>query len=148
MAWNQERDAKSTIAAASNATRLRKSMTDAEKRLWNALRYELDLPTGVHFRRQFAIGNYIVDFACLQYRLIIEVDGPIHNELNQVQCDDVREEFLKQEGFAILRFTNKEVLMRRPAVLNSVIAALAITTPIRRLTPTPSPQGGRLEITT
>ncbi len=146
MAWNQERGAKSTKAAASNATLLRKSMTDAEKRLWNGLRYELDLPTGVHFRRQFAIGNYIVDFACMQHRLIIEVDGPIHDALNQAVRDEVRDKFLKQEGFTVLRLTNEEVLVRRPAVLNSIVASLAITTPIRRLAPTPSPQRGRLEI--
>ncbi len=145
MAWNQERGAKSTKAAASNATLLRKSMTDAEKCLWNGLRYELDLPNGVHFRRQFAIGNYIVDFACMQYRLIIEVDGPIHDASKQALRDEVRSEFLKQEGFTVLRFTNEEVLLRRPVVLNSVAAALVTTTPIRRRAPTPSPQGGRPE---
>jgi very-short-patch-repair endonuclease len=145
MAWNRERESKSSAAAATSALRLRKTMTDAEKRLWNDLRYRLDLPDGVHFRRQYAIGNYVVDFTCLQCCLIIEVDGPIHDEQDQVQRDKVRDEFLKQKGFAVLRFTNDDVLLRRPKVLNSIAAALAVTTPIRRLAPTLSPQGGRLE---
>lgn len=145
MAWNQERESKSSAVAATKAVRLRKSMTDAEKRLWNGLRYELVLPDGAHFRRQVAIGNYVVDFACLQYRLIIEVDGQIHLDLKHVRDDEVRDEFLKQNGFTVMRFTNEEVLMRRLAVLNSVTSALAATTPIRPLTRPPSPQGGRQE---
>ena len=122
-------------------------MTPAEKQLWNGLRYELEIPVGSHFRRQFAIGSYIVDFACLQYRLVIEVDGPIHMEEKQVRRDAAKDVFLKREGFTILRFTNDEVTLGRAAVLNSVRAALAAASPIRRLTrpSDPSPQGGRLE---
>ena len=146
MAWNRERGSQPSAAAKQNALQLRKSMTPAEKQLWIGLRYELELPVGSHFRRQFAIGSYIVDFACLQYRLVIEVDGPIHMEENQVRRDNAKDVFLKREGFAILRFTNEEVTLGRAAVLNSVKAALAATTPIRRLTPTPSPQGGRPEL--
>jgi very-short-patch-repair endonuclease len=145
MAWNRERKEQATVFAAQNALVLRKSMTDAEKRLWNGLRYDIDLPAGTHFRRQHAIGNYIVDFACLQHRLVIELDGPIHTVRNQARRDAAKGHFLKNEGFTILRFTNQEVMLGRSAVLNSVAMALAAATPIRRLTPAPSPQGGRLE---
>ena len=148
MALNKERQAKSTVAARTNAGLLRKSMTDAEKQLWNGLRYQLALPTRVHFRRQCAIGNYIVDFACLQYRLIIEVDGPIHDALNHVRRDVVRNEFMQQNGFNIMRFTNDDVLLRQSAVLNSIAALRAVTTPIRPLTRTLSPQRGKLELHT
>ncbi len=145
MAWNREREGRANALAARNAARLRKPMTDAEKRLWNGLRYELELPAGAHFRRQFAIGEYVVDFVCLQFRLIIEVDGAIHAEEQRMARDAVRGEFLEAQGFTVLRFSNEDVLLRRAAVLNSVSLALAGTTPIRRLAPTPSPQGGRLE---
>jgi very-short-patch-repair endonuclease len=144
MAWNRERGSKSSLSAARNAVQLRRSMTEPEKRLWNGLRYELECPDGTHFRRQFAIGDYIVDFVCLQFRLVIEVDGPVHTEERQVLRDSQKDAFLKQQGFTVLRFTNEDALIRRTEVLNSVGLALAGTTPIRRLPPTPSPQGGRL----
>ncbi len=146
MAWNRERKEQASASAARNAIHLRKSMTGAEKKLWNGLRYDIDMPVGVHFRRQFAIGSYIVDFACLQARLVIEVDGPIHAAEPQARRDATKEDFLKLEGFTVLRFTNDEVMLGRSAVLNSVTAALAAATPIRPLTRTPSPQGGRLEL--
>jgi very-short-patch-repair endonuclease len=145
MAWNRERKEQASASAARNAVLLRKSMTDAEKKLWNSLRYDLDMPAGAHFRRQFAIGSYIVDFACLQCRLVIEVDGPIHAAESQARRDAAKDDFLKREGFTILRFTNDEVMLGRSEVLNSVAKALAAATPIRPLTRTPSPQGGRLE---
>ncbi len=146
MAWNRERMANSTPAAAANAAKLRKVMTNAEKLLWNGLRYDLNIRAGAHFRRQFAIGNYVVDFVCLNYRLVIEVDGPVHDEINQERRDKVRDEFLRHNGFTVLRFSNEEVLLRRLTVINSIAAALSVTTPIRPLKRTPSPQGGRLEI--
>jgi very-short-patch-repair endonuclease len=145
MAWNRERNQLASASAARNALHLRKSMTDSEKKLWNCLRYDLDMPTGAHFRRQFALGDYIVDFICLQYRLVIEVDGPIHTAEHQARRDAAKDDFLKREGFTILRFTNDEVMLGRSAVLHSVAKALAAATPIRPLTRTPSPQGGRLE---
>ncbi len=145
MAWKRERAGKASVSADRKAMQLRKSMTDAERLLWNGMRYELVMPEGAHFRRQFAIGDYVVDFVCLRYRLIIEVDGAIHAEEQRVARDSVRKKFLEKQGFTVLRFSNDDVLVRRASVVNSVSVALAGTTPIRRLTPTPSPQGGRLE---
>ena len=146
MAWNREREIKSSASAARNAVRLHKSMTDAEKLLWNGLRYEMVLPDGAHFRRQFTIGEYVVDFVFLQFRLILEVDGTIHAAEHSILRDAARSKFLKNQGFTVLRFTNDDVALRRAAVLDSVSAALATTTPIRLQAWTPSPQGGRAEL--
>jgi very-short-patch-repair endonuclease len=62
---------------------------------------------GVKFRRQAVIGRYIVDFVCFEKRLVIEVDGGQHN---QSRHDDRRDEWLKIQGFEVLRFWNNEVL--------------------------------------
>ncbi len=87
-----------------NARKLRKNLTDAETFLWSVLRNkQLD---GFRFRRQMPVGRYIADFACLEPRLIIELDGGHHEK----QKDEERTAFLKAEGFNVLRFWNHEVL--------------------------------------
>ncbi len=106
--------------------------------LWKMLRQEVALPSGTHFRRQMAIGPYVVDFVCLGGRLVVEVDGPVHAGGSQTAYDAIRDSFLREQGFRVLRFRNEDVLMRRAEVVFSVSAALAATTP----TPGPSPQGG------
>ena len=74
------------------ARALRKSMTDAERKLWRALRdKQLD---GRRFRRQHPIGPYVVDFVCLERRLVIEVDGSQHGEPEQTTFDQQRTEWL------------------------------------------------------
>ncbi|WP_084683309.1 endonuclease domain-containing protein [Neorhizobium vignae] len=92
MAWNRENPNPPSTSAASNAPRLRKSMTDAERRLWAALRKEMPETPGTHFRRQMAIGPYVVDFVCLGHRLIVEVDGKFHDVPDQRLRDAVRAE--------------------------------------------------------
>jgi 5-methyltetrahydrofolate--homocysteine methyltransferase len=87
---------------------MRDKPTDAEKMLWNALSNKgLE---GLKFRRQHIIGEYIVDFVCLEKRLIIEVDGSIHNEPKQIDHDKTRTEWLESKGFKIVRYTNKQIL--------------------------------------
>jgi very-short-patch-repair endonuclease len=86
------------------ARRLRSELTEAEKHLWHVLRYK---SLGVKFRRQAVIGRYIVDFVCFERRLIVEVDGGQHC---QNQKDILRDEWLKSQGFTVLRFWNNEVL--------------------------------------
>ena len=99
-----------------NARRLRREMTEVEARLWYQLRdRRLD---GFKFRRQKPIGPYIVDFVCLDRRLIIELDGG-HHAL-QVQADARREVFLQAAGFRVLRFWNHEVLANEAAVLERI----------------------------
>ena len=77
---------------------------------------------------------YVVDFVCLGSRLVIEVDGPIHAEGSRVACDSMRNSFLREQGFRVLRLNNEDVLLRRAEVVSSVNAALAGATP----TPGPS----------
>jgi very-short-patch-repair endonuclease len=88
------------------ARRLRKNMTDAERALWRYLRLrQLD---GYKFRRQVPIGPYIADFVCLKAMLVIEVDGGQHADA--VAYDSRRDEFMRGQGYGILRFWNNEVL--------------------------------------
>ncbi len=111
-------------------------MTDAERRLWQALRRELPETQGTHFRRQMPIGRYVVDFVCLGERLIIEVDGAVHDDVDQRQRDTERDAYLRDQNFRVVRVTNKDVMLDMPSVLRRI--ALAFATP----TPNPSPQGG------
>jgi len=87
----------------------RSQPTQAEDALWQSLRNK---QLGGHkFRRQHIIGKYITDFVCLQEKLVIEIDGLIH-QLPDVQENDVaRENWLKEQGFSVIRFTNDEVLV-------------------------------------
>lgn len=96
------------------ARSLRRSMTDAELRLWRHLRRQ---QLGVVFRRQVPIGAFIVDFACLPAKLVVEVDGGQHDE---APADVVRDRWLGEKGFRVLRFWNHEVLTN----LDGVIAAI------------------------
>ncbi len=91
-----------------NAKRMCKAMTDAELKLWNAIRAHRLMDLG--FRRQVPIAGYIVDFACPSHRLIIEVDGSQHAEQDDAQYDAIRTKRLEQDGWTVLRFWNDEVL--------------------------------------
>ena len=91
------------------AKKMRNQPTEAEKMLWNILANKgLE---GYKFRRQHIIGQYIVDFICLEKKLIIEVDGSVHNVQEQIEHDQLRTEWLESKGFKIVRFTNKQVLL-------------------------------------
>ena len=68
------------------------------------------------FKRQLPIGRYIVDFVCLEYRLIIEADGGQHND----ETDQLRDAWIKAQGFTILRFWNHDILQQTEAVLESI----------------------------
>ena len=137
MPWKQPPFPHSTIVAKANAGKLRRSMTDAEKTLWKHLRGDF-AGAGTHFRRQVAIGSYVADFCCLRHRLIIELDGPIHDTASAKTYDSERERSLRTGGYKILRFANAEVALSLPLVLDQVRTALSASTP----TPSPSPQGG------
>ncbi|MEP7011615.1 MAG: endonuclease domain-containing protein [Acidobacteriota bacterium] len=100
------------------ARRLRHSMTDAERHLWRHLRL---LALGVQFRRQVPIGNFIVDFACLRRRLVIEIDGGQHMESRK---DEARDAWLRERGYRVLRFWNHEVLGNVEGVVAAIVAKL------------------------
>ena len=85
--------------------KLRTSQTQAEEVLWERLRRKQ--VAGVRFRRQHAIGPFVVDFYCGKAKLIVELDGPIH--LTQVERDRERQAYLEGLGFVVIRFTNDEV---------------------------------------
>jgi len=99
---------------------LRNNLTDAEQKLWQRLRSKQI--QGNKFRRQFVLGNYIVDFICLGKRLIIEVDGGQH--MDNVNYDLQRDEWLKQQNFKVLRFWNNQVLNEIDSVLEVIVKNL------------------------
>ncbi len=101
-----------------HARDLRKELTEAEKRLWQLLRQE---SLGIKFRKQHPIGPYIVDFAAYEPKLIVELDGGQHATPDAIAYDHQRTEFLQQQGFAILRFWNNEMLENSEAVLTKIV---------------------------
>ena len=103
------------------ARQLRTTMTPAEHRLWERLRAKRfhDLS----FRRQHPVGPFILDFWCPSCKLVIEVDGTIHDEVEQAQHDQLRSERLRNYGYTILRFRNEEVLAELPSVLARIAQA-------------------------
>lgn len=86
----------------------RSAQTDAEKVLWEYLRRNA---LGVRFRRQFIIGDFIVDFACIEKKLVVEVDGEYHFSSEQVEEDRKRSYHISQLGYRVIRFTNEEVMI-------------------------------------
>ncbi|HVW66480.1 MAG TPA: endonuclease domain-containing protein [Candidatus Peribacteraceae bacterium] len=99
---------------------LRKNMTAAETLLWKRLRNRLC--KGMKFRRQVPLLWFIVDFICMEQRLIIEIDGAVHEQ--QKAYDAEREQELEKLGYRILRFSNDEVLHHEDDVMMKIIKAL------------------------
>ena len=87
------------------ARELCKELTQAEQKLWGALRNK---QLGVKFRRQHAIGPYITDFCCIKEKLIIEVDGSQH--LDQSEYDADRTSYFESRGYHVLRFWNNQIM--------------------------------------
>ncbi len=106
-----------------NAKRLRNTMTDAETVLWMHVRGGIKR---CKFRRQHPIGQFIADFYCHKAKLIIEVDGSIHNLPDVKKVDKEKEEYLEQKGYMIIRFTNKEVMVKIEDVLEKITQAVNI----------------------
>ena len=110
------------------ARALRRRMTDAERRIWYFLR-------GRHladfkFRRQHPIGPYVVDFVCLEQKLVIELDGGQHaSDPNDLR----RDAFLQRQGYRVLRFWNNEALNHTAAVCESILRAASVTPSPRRV---------------
>jgi len=104
------------------ARELRRSMTDAERKLWWHLR-RLPSPNA-HFRRQATIGQYYADFACHHHRLVIEVDGGQHADDAQTAADAKRTAFLSARGYRVLRFWNNEVFNQIEGVMQTIHQAL------------------------
>jgi very-short-patch-repair endonuclease len=119
-------------------------MTDAQLRLWRALRR--DQLNGLSFRKQHPIGPYTVDFYCCRLRLAVEVDGGQHAKQRK-QADDRRTQWLADKGLTVVRYWNNDVLSNLEGVLSDLLGhteklAQAAATP----TPTlPLSGGGRTD---
>ena len=86
--------------------------------MWNALR-QLK-PLGLHFRRQVPLGRYYADFACHHPKLVLEIDGWTHDS---PEYDAARDEFMREEGYRVLRVSNEDVLTNVDGVIRTVLAA-------------------------
>ena len=91
-----------------NAQQLRENMTKEEYRLW----YQFLCRYPLRFRRQYVIGNYIVDFYCHKAKLVVELDGSQHYSCEQEQYDQRRTNYLQLQGLRVLRFSNLDVMQR------------------------------------
>src|SRR5579862_248710 len=107
--------------ARARARSLRRTMTEAEKRVWQILRSHQ--MTGCKFRRQVPLGRYIADFVCHEARLIVEIDGGQHDAASPQEA--TRSAFLHNEGYRILRFWNNEVLANLDGVHQMIADWLA-----------------------
>ena len=118
------------------ARHLRKNMTDAERFVWQRIRYRQ--LGGFRFRRQAPIGPFIADFVCFEARFILELDGGQH--ATQVEADAARTRWLEGQGFRVMRVWNNEVFEDWDSVAEGIVTALTVPlTPH----PNPPPQGGR-----
>ena len=85
---------------------------------------------GLRFRRQFPIGNFIADFCCKEYQLVIELEGGQHAEQQLITRDKRRARLIEDRGYKILRFWNDEVLTNMDGVLESILEAVAQQRPL------------------
>jgi very-short-patch-repair endonuclease len=90
------------------ARSLRRTMTEAETILWRSLRNSS--LGGLKFRRQVPIGRFVVDFLCVQHRFIVELDGAPHDDEGQKRYDEMRDAWLRERGYRILRLRNDVVI--------------------------------------
>ena len=89
-----------------NARELRKNQTKEERLLWNAFLSKYPM----RFRRQYVIGNFIVDFYCHEAKLVVELDGSQHYGFDGMEHDRARSAYLESQGLLVLRFSNLDVL--------------------------------------
>ena len=101
------------------AKNLRFNMTEAEEKLWQALRaHRLE---GLSFRRQVPKGRYVVDFYCAAYRLVVELDGSQHGDDEAIEHDLQRTKWLQSQGIKVVRFWNDEVLHNLDQVCYAIL---------------------------
>ena len=103
-----------------NAKELRKTMTKEEAHLW----YQFLCRYPQRFRRQYIIGNYIVDFYCHQAKLVVELDGSQHCDPGTMEYDQKRTEYLRSQGLEVLRFSNLDVMHQFRSVCETIDIAV------------------------
>ncbi len=119
----------------------RNQPTKAEACLWDLVKSkQLD---GFKFRRQYIMGNYITDLVCLDRRLVIEIDGLIHQLPENKEADEIRTQWLQQKGFKVIRFTNDEILSKSNEVTDTILATLKEQPSIKESNNSSSPFGGQ-----
>jgi len=118
-----------------NAKKLRKNMTKEERHLW----YDFFKLLPVTVNRQKVIGNYIVDFYCAEKKIIIELDGSQHYEDKGKENDKIRDSFLKNCGFKVLRYSNLDVNKNFSGICTDILNHLSTSS--ASLCSAPSPQG-------
>lgn len=96
--------------------KLRHSMTASEIRLWSVLKNQR---LGHRFRRQYSIGDYIVDFCCPRLKLMVEIDGSTHNE-DRFNYDDKRQKYLEAKGFTVIRYSGYDVINNIDEVVEGI----------------------------
>ena len=126
--------------AVQRARQLRRASTDAEKRLWRALRSKLPQHK---WRRQMPVGPYFADFACFAQKLIVELDGGQHAIATDYDADRTR--FLEGQGYRVLRFWNHDVLSNANGVVEMVLDELSAS-PSHAFGAGPSLSRGRGEV--
>lgn len=110
-----------------HARRMRKAMTDAELKFWNAVRAHRLM--GLSFRRQLPIAGYIVDFACPEHKLIVEIDGNTHSHDHAILRDAARDERFSALGWRVIRVTNDEAIRHLDEVCSHIVRAIGWETP-------------------
>jgi 5-methyltetrahydrofolate--homocysteine methyltransferase len=119
----------------------RNKPTDAEAALWELVKSKK--LEGYKFRRQHIIGNYITDLVCLDSRLVIEIDGLIHQLPENKESDIVRTEWLNEKGFKVIRFTNDDVLFNTDNTIEQISLTLKAQPSIKETNNLSSPLGGQ-----
>ena len=99
-----------------NSQTLRKNMTKEERHLW----YDFLKDYPVQFKRQYPIGNYIVDFYCYRAKLVVELDGSQHCEPDALEYDRNRTDYLEKQGLLVIRFSNTDVMRQFRSVCDSI----------------------------
>ena len=112
-------DVKNPSPLIANARVNRRNMELGEVAVWVRLRGRA---LGVSFRRQHPVGPYILDFACLALKLVVEVDGSQHYDA--VTADSIRDQYLRDRGWTVLRFTTYEVLTNPNFVVGTILEAI------------------------
>ena len=118
---------RTSIKQVKRARKLRREMSLPEVLLWQQLRKK---PAGLRFRRQFPIGPITADFACLERRLMIEIDGEAHRFGDQPRRDAARDALLRREGFRVIRIAARDVLKDMDVVLRFIVATCSEVGPL------------------
>ena len=107
-----------------NAQTLRKNMTKEEAHLW----YQCLCRAKYRFRRQYVIGNYIVDFYCHQAKLVVELDGSQHCDPGNIEYDAKRTAYLESQGLKVIRFSNSDITSRFRDVCDAIYQIMEVRT--------------------